>query len=169
MRNRRRLGEHGANLHGGGLRAHEAAAAERFAVEANAGREAVFLEVKGVLLVTRGVVGQRVERIEIEDFVFDVGAVGEREAEAAENLDGAVARLQHGMKRAGRLVTAGQRGIEVGRFGRGGQLGLAGVEGGRRFRPWPGWRPCRRWAFGRRAPWPCPRAAWASFRCAPGT
>lgn len=127
---RRRLREHGADLHCGGLRAHEAATAQRAGLEAGAGGETVFLEIKCVLLVARGMIGQRVERVEIEDFVLDVGAIGESEAEAAEDFDGAVARLQNGMERAGRLVAAGQRGIEVGGLGRGGEVGLLRVEGG---------------------------------------
>jgi hypothetical protein len=79
------------------------------------------------------VVLRRVERVEVEDLVFDVGAVGEREAEAAKDLDGAVARLQDGMERAGRLVAAGQRGIEVGGLGGGRELGLFRVESGGDF------------------------------------
>ena len=140
--------EHGADLHRGSLRAHQAASAGVLPSQARTGREAVFLEVKSVLLVARGVVRRGVERVEIEDLVLDVGPIGQGEAEPAENLDGAVARLQHGMKRAGRIVAAGQRGIEIGRLGRGGEFGFAARRRRRRRRSWPRWRPCRRWAFG---------------------
>ena len=59
-----RLGqEHGVDLHRGGLRAHEAAAPGAFAIEAETGRQAVFLEIKGVLLIARGMIRRRVERL----------------------------------------------------------------------------------------------------------
>ncbi len=130
MRSGGLLREHGADLHGGGLRAHEAAAAGALAVESQAGREAVLLQIERVLLVARRVVERRIERIKVEDLILDVGPISEREPEPAENLDGAIADLEHRVERAGRIVAAGQRGVEIGRLGGSGELCLARVEGG---------------------------------------
>ena len=48
------------------------------------------VEVEGVGVVARGVIGGGVESIEAVELGFDFGSIGEGEAEAAEDLDGAV-------------------------------------------------------------------------------
>jgi hypothetical protein len=47
-------------------------------------------KIEGVLLVARGMVGGSVQRIKAVPLGLDVGAVGDGEAEPAEDLDGAV-------------------------------------------------------------------------------
>jgi hypothetical protein len=85
----RRLGVfHGADLHAGGVGAQEFAG----------------VEIEGVLLVARRVVGGRVEGVETMELVLDFRAVGEGEAHAAEDGDGLVADQRERMER-----TSGQR------------------------------------------------------------
>ena len=100
--NRRSGRFHGADLDGGSV------GAEQTAVR----------QIECVLLVARGMIGRRVERVEAMPFIFDVGAIGQREAHAPENLDAAFEHLGEGMQRAAFARCARQRDVDVSERGR---------------------------------------------------
>jgi len=97
---------HGADLHGGGVGAEEFSG----------------VEVEGVGVVARGVVGGGVEGIEAMEFAFDFWSIGEGEAEAAEDLDGAVFDDGEGVEGADGEFTCRHGDVEVGDGG-----GIGGV------------------------------------------
>jgi hypothetical protein len=72
------------------------------------------VEVKGVGVVASRVIGGGVEGVEAVEFGFDLGTVGEGEAEAAEDLDRAILDKGEGVEGADRELTCGHRDIEVG-------------------------------------------------------
>lgn len=75
-------GLHGADLHAGGVGAEELAIGH----------------VEGVALVAGGVIGGRVQRVEAMPLGLDFGAIGEREAHAAEGAHGEIADLGERME-----------------------------------------------------------------------
>ena len=100
------------------------------------------VEIEGVLLVARRVVGGRVERVETMKLVLDFRAVGQRETHPAEDADRLVADQRERVQRSGRYgarrqgdVDTGERGM-IGEFGerglfflkRGGDRAAGGVE-----------------------------------------
>ena len=80
----RRRAFHGADLHGRGVGAEQAAVGQ----------------IKGVLLVARRMIGRGVERVEAMPFGFDVRTFRERETHPAENADRAIEHLGEGMQAA---------------------------------------------------------------------
>ena len=79
-------GQHGADLHGRGVRAQDAPA----------------LDEEGVLHVARGVVGRRVERVEVVPLGLDPRARAHLEAEAEEDLLDLAAHERERVQRAER-------------------------------------------------------------------
>jgi hypothetical protein len=94
---RRRRILHGADLHGRGV------GAEKPAVR----------QIKGVLLVARGVIGRGVEGVEAMPFGFHVRTFGERKAHPPENADPAIEHLGEGMQAAQLGGDAGKRDVDV--------------------------------------------------------
>ena len=92
--------EHGADLDGGGVGAHEEAVALRLA----------FLpgDLEGVLCVARGVVGGEVEGFEVVEVGFDFGAEGDGVAEFFEDRDDFGHGFDEGVFGALRVVGAGE-------------------------------------------------------------
>ncbi len=71
------------------------------------------VEIKGVLHVARGVVGGDAQLLEIVEVPLDLGAIGDVEAEAREDLDDVVERLRDRMAVAAMAGAAGQRDVEL--------------------------------------------------------
>ena len=76
---RRGLLQHGADLHGRGVGAHQQACVFRFGL--------LISEDEGVLRIARGVVGWEVERLEVVEVGLDLGTKGDGVAEALEDAD----------------------------------------------------------------------------------
>ena len=121
---RRRLRQHGADLHRRGLRAQH-----------RRRRVARARQVERVVVGARGMVRRDVERAEIHPVGFDVGTIGDRAAHGAEDrgdlLHGAADRMdQAGLARARRQggieAFGGQAGVEFGVL----QRGTAGLDQG---------------------------------------
>ena len=92
---------HRANLHGARVRAQQTAIGE----------------IESILLVARGVVGGRVQRVEAMPLGLDVRPVGERETHPAENCRRAIQKLRNRMQRSfssKRSRSARQRHIHAG-------------------------------------------------------
>ena len=101
---------HGADLDGRGVRAEQPSVGK----------------VEGVLLVARRMVGRCVQRVEAVPLGLDIGAVGDRKPEPAENLHGTIHQQGERVKRSRLLRGAGKRGINRGqRHG----VGLQGESG----------------------------------------
>ncbi len=94
---RRRLALHGADLHGRGMRAQQAAVAE----------------VERVVHRARRMVRREIQRFEIVIVVFDLGTFGDIVAEPREDLGHAVERARDRMQPAALGATAGQRDVDA--------------------------------------------------------
>ncbi len=105
------VGLHIADLDGAGV------ATEEFAV----------FEVEGVLFVAGGVVGWGVERVEVVEDGFDVGAVGNGEAEGLEDGGDALGDLGDGVAGAEGVPLSGLSEVEGGGGGCGFGGGLFGL------------------------------------------
>src|SRR2546425_2396720 len=94
---RRALGLHGADLHGGGVGA----------------QERVFREVEGVLHVPRGMILGDVQGLEVEVVALDLRPLGDGKAEAHEDRNDLVLHPGERVARAQRRTTAGEREVEA--------------------------------------------------------
>ncbi len=112
------LGDHGADLDGAGVGAHEEAVAGGFGGLAG--------DLEGVLGVAGGVVFGEVEGFEVVEVGFDLGAQLGGVAEVVEDFDDAVERGEEGVGDAGLANCAGEGDVEC----RGGGDGGGGFEGG---------------------------------------
>ena len=95
---------HGADLHGRGVGAQQQAVALRALL--------LIGDEERVLGVARGMVGRKVERLEVVVIAFDLGAFGDGVAHLDEDRDQFVQGAQDGMAHAQRTLDAGQRDVE---------------------------------------------------------
>ena len=129
---RRRRGQHRADLHRRGVGAQHG----------RAGRRAGVVDEQRVEVAARRVALAHVEGLEVVPVGLDLGALGDLEAEADEHVLEALPRLGHEVG----LAAGGLAGVlgEVEALGldargplAGGELGAAGLEGGGRIARWP--------------------------------
>ena len=96
---------HGANLHRRGVRAQQQPVAQSLLL--------LPCEEQGVLHVARGMVGRKVQRLEIVVIGLDLGALGNRVAKIAEHAHHLVHRADHGVLGAKWTSDAGQGDIDA--------------------------------------------------------
>jgi hypothetical protein len=90
-------------------------------------------QIKGVLLVPRGMIGRGVERVEAMPFALDVGTFRQRETHSPENADSAIEHLSEGMQAAQLGGDTGKGDVnvfELSRFFRGAKTLAALLDGG---------------------------------------
>ena len=107
----RRLLNHGADLHGRRVGAHQQAVA--------AGLMCLSRHLQGVLRIARRVVFRKVKRLKIVEIAFDLRAEPGRIAELVKDFDDAVHGLEQRVRDAGRAHGTGQRDIQARRHGPG--------------------------------------------------
>jgi hypothetical protein len=104
--------EHGADLHGGGVRAQQVFLRRGFLGDVAETRR--LREVEGVLRVARGVVGGRAERVKAVILRLDLGALDDGEAGLAEDAAHLLAHEGERMRGARPGVRRRERGIDGG-------------------------------------------------------
>ena len=91
------LSDHRADLHRRGVRAQQAAVRE----------------IERVVHRARRMMRREIQRLEVVPVVFDLGTVGEVEAEPREDLVDALERARDRMQAAALAVAAGQRDVDA--------------------------------------------------------
>ncbi len=84
-------------------------------------------QVERILHVAGGVIGRRVERVEAVPLRFDLGTLGDREAQLTERSQDTLAGARERVERAGGSIGAGERRIP-GRAEGGGDFGVLDLE-----------------------------------------